>query len=160
MQILAGWVNNLSVLLTVICRCINTPVKRQYINAFFELAIYYRKRVAIITNFLSLIIIDIKGFQFNFGRKIFTGFEMTDLESYTSTFLHYFTTLNVKKRDTSTFKFCHFKSSEDFSTKIKWEFLGINTNEWQEVDDCCCPFSVINSHFKTGHLCTVSLLGY
>ena len=66
---------------TVICRCINTPVKRQYINALFEMAVYHRKRVATIINFLSFISIDIKGFSFNFGRKIFTAFEMTELES-------------------------------------------------------------------------------
>ena len=77
---------------TVICRCINTPVKRQYINALFEMAVYHRKRVATIVNFLSFISIDIKGFPFNFHRKIFTGFEMADLESYTSIFFHYFTT--------------------------------------------------------------------
>ena len=29
---------------TQICRCINTPVKRQYINALFEMAIYHKKR--------------------------------------------------------------------------------------------------------------------
>ena len=74
---------------TVICKCINTPVKRQYINAHFEMAVYHRKRVATIINCLSFISIDMKGFPLNFGRKIFTGFEMTELESYTSTFFHY-----------------------------------------------------------------------
>ena len=68
-------------LLTLICKCINTPVKKQYINAIFEMAVYHRKRVATFINFLSFISIDIKGFPFNFGRKIFTGFEMTDVES-------------------------------------------------------------------------------
>ena len=58
-----------------------TPVKRQYINAFFEIAFHYGKRAATIINFLSFISIDIKGFPFNFGGKIFTGFEMTELES-------------------------------------------------------------------------------
>ena len=67
---------------TVICKCINTPVKRQYINALFEMAVYHRKRLATIIDFLSFISIDIKGFPFNFGRKIFTGFEMTELESF------------------------------------------------------------------------------
>ena len=47
---------------------------------------------------MSFISIDIKGFSFNFGRKIFTGFEMAELESYTSTFFLYFITLNVKKK--------------------------------------------------------------
>ena len=73
-------------------KSIHTPVKRQYINALFEMAVYHRRRVATILNFLSFISIDIKGLSFNFGRKIFTGFEMTELESYTSTFFYYFTT--------------------------------------------------------------------
>ena len=73
-------------------KCIHTPVKRQYINALFEISVYQRRKVAIILNFLSFISIDIKGFSFNFGRKIFTGFKMADLESYTSIFFHYFTT--------------------------------------------------------------------
>ena len=84
---------------TLIFRCINTPVKKQYINALFEMAVYHRKRVATIINFFSFISIDIKGFLFNFGRKIFTGIEMTDLERYTSRFFHYFATLNVKKKE-------------------------------------------------------------
>ena len=56
------------------------------------MAVYQRKRVAIIINFLSFISIDIKGLPFNFGRKIFTAFETPELESYTSTFFQYFTT--------------------------------------------------------------------
>ena len=66
---------------TLICKCINTPVKRQYINAHFEMAVYHRKRVATIINFLSFISVDTKRFPFNFGKKIFTAFEMTELES-------------------------------------------------------------------------------
>ena len=66
---------------TLICKCINTPVKRQYISALFEMAVYHRKRVATIINFLSFISIDTKGIPFNFGRKIFTNFEMTEFES-------------------------------------------------------------------------------
>ena len=42
-------------------------------------------------------------------------------------------------------------SSEDFSTKIKWEFLHINTNGWPKVDECCYPSSIINSYFKQGN---------
>ena len=61
-------------------KSIHIPVKRQYINAHIEMAVCHRKRVATIINFLSFIIIDIKGFPFNFGRKIFTAFEMTELE--------------------------------------------------------------------------------
>ena len=68
------------------------------------MTVYHRKRIATIINFLSFISIDIKGFTFDFGRKIITGFEMTDLENYTSIFFHNFTTQNVKKRDTPTFK--------------------------------------------------------
>ena len=62
------------------------------INALFEMAVHHRKRVATIFNSLSFISIDIKGFPFNFVRKIFTDFEMADLESYTSIFFHYLTT--------------------------------------------------------------------
>ena len=83
---------NLLSLSTLICRCINTPVKRQYINTLFEMAVYDSRRVATLINFWSPISIDIKGFSFNFGRKIFTGLEMTDLESYPSTFFPYFIT--------------------------------------------------------------------
>ena len=99
---------------TVICKCINTPARRQYINAHFKMAVYHRKRVATIINFLSFISIDIKG-----------------LRSILVINLHWL-----------------------------WN-LDINTNEWKEIDDCCYPFSVINSYiFQKGHLCTVSLLGY
>ena len=62
-------------------RSIHNPVKRQYINALFEMAVYHRRRIATILNYLSFISIDIKGFSFNFGRKISTGFEMAELES-------------------------------------------------------------------------------
>ena len=99
---------------TLMDKSIHTPVKRQYINALFEMAVYQRRRVATILNFLSFSSIDIKGFSFNFGRKrettiinflsfisfdikgftfkIFTGFKMAELESYTSTFFLYFIT--------------------------------------------------------------------
>ena len=135
---------------TLICKCINTQVKRQYINALFEMAVYHRKRIATIINFLSFISIDIKEFPINFGRKIFTGFEMTELQSWSISFFDILCSKIVEKSGKVTFKIWHFKAREDFSTKIKWEPLDINTNEWQEVDDCCYPFSVINSHFKKG----------
>ena len=45
------------------------------------MAVYHRKRVATFINFLSFISIDVEWFPFNFGRKIFIGFEMTELES-------------------------------------------------------------------------------
>ena len=67
--------------ITVRDNCIRTIVKRQYINALFEMAVYRRRRVATILNFWSFISIDIKRVSFNFGRKIFTGFEMAELES-------------------------------------------------------------------------------
>ena len=51
-----------------------------------------RKRVARDFNFLSFIYIDVRGFLFKFGKKVFTGFEMPDHENYTSTFFQYFTT--------------------------------------------------------------------
>ena len=79
-------------LFTVMDKSIHTPVKRQYINALFEMAVYHRRRIGTILNYLSFISIDMKGFSFNFGRKIFTGFEMAELESYTSTFFLYFIT--------------------------------------------------------------------
>ena len=82
---------------TVMDKSIHTLVKRQYINALFEMAVYHRNRGATIINFLSFISIDIKGFSFNFGQKLLTGFEMAELERYTSTFFLYFITLNVKK---------------------------------------------------------------
>ena len=66
---------------TVMDKSIHTPVKRQYINALFEMAVYHRRRVATILNFLSFISIDIKGLSINFGRKIFAGFDMAELES-------------------------------------------------------------------------------
>ena len=66
---------------TVMDKSIQTPVKRQYIDALFEMAVNQRRRVATTLNFLSFINIDIKGFSFNFGRIIFTGFEMAELES-------------------------------------------------------------------------------
>ena len=45
------------------------------------MVVYYRNKVATIINFMSFISVDIKGFPFIFGRKIFTGFEMRELES-------------------------------------------------------------------------------
>ena len=72
--------------------CICIPVKRNYKKALFEMAVYDRRSVATPINFWSLISIDVKGFLSNVGRKVFTGFEMLDLESYTSKFFHYFIT--------------------------------------------------------------------
>ena len=37
-----------------------------------------RKRIATDFNFLSFIYIDVKWFSFKFGKKIFTGFKMSD----------------------------------------------------------------------------------
>ena len=116
----------------------------------FEMTVCHKRRVETTLNFLSFISIIMKGFSFNFGIKIFTGFEMAELESWSISFFDILCSKIAEKCGSVTFKFCHFKGSEDFSTKIKWEPLDINTNEWQEVDDCCYPFSVINSHFKMG----------
>ena len=58
-------------------KSIHTPVKRQY--AQFEMAVCHRRRVATTLNFLSFISIIMKAFLFNFGRKIFTDFEMAEL---------------------------------------------------------------------------------
>ena len=65
----------------MIVNCIHTPVKRQYINSLFEMAVYHRRRVPTILNFLLFISINIKGFSFNFGRKIFPCLEMAEFES-------------------------------------------------------------------------------
>ena len=114
------------------------------------MAVYHRKRVATIINFSSFISIDIKGFTFSVGRKIFTGLEMIELQSWSISFFDILCSKIVEKCGSVTFKIWHFKASEYLFTKIKWAPLDINTNEWQEVDDCCYPFSVINSHFKKG----------
>ena len=90
---------------TLICICIHTPVKRHYINTIFETTKNDRKRVATDSNFLSFIYIDVKGFSLTLGKRKFTGSEMPDHESYTSTFFQYFTTQKDKKIDASTFKF-------------------------------------------------------
>ena len=59
----------------------NTPVKRQYINVIFEATGNDTKKVATDFSFLSFTYIDVKGFSFKFGQKIFTGLEMLELES-------------------------------------------------------------------------------
>ena len=43
-------------------------------------------------NFFSFIYIDVKGFSFKFGQKIFIGLEMPDQERYAATLFQYFTT--------------------------------------------------------------------
>ena len=43
-------------------------------------------------NFWSFSFIDVKGLPFQFGRKTFTGFEIADLESWTSQKILFFTT--------------------------------------------------------------------
>ena len=73
--------------------CIHTPVKRQYINAFFETVVNQRKRVATIFNFLSSISIDIKWLSFNLGRKIFTALKWQNLEVT----LPYFSSISLYK---------------------------------------------------------------
>ena len=59
----------------------HTPVKRQYINVLFEMTVYDKRRVATFNNFWSPISIYVKEFSFDLVRKIFTGFEMPELES-------------------------------------------------------------------------------
>ena len=114
------------------------------------MAVNKRRRVATILNFLSFINIDIKGLSFNFGRKIFTDFEMAELESWSISFFDILFNETEGNRGSVTFKFYHFKGSEDFSDKIEWEPHDTNTNEWQKVEDCCYRSSLINSHFKKG----------
>ena len=93
------------------------------------MTVYHRKRVAKIINFLSFISIDIKRFPFNFGRKIFNGFEMTDLDISSISFIDILCSKIVEKCRNVTFKICPFKAIEDFSNNIGWEPLDINTDE-------------------------------
>ena len=51
-----------------------------------------KKRAATDPSFLSYIYIDVKGFSFKFGKKIFTGLKMPDHQRYTSTIFQYFKT--------------------------------------------------------------------
>ena len=117
---------------------------------FLKWFFYHRKRVATIINFLSFISVDIKGLSFNFGRKIFTDFEMEELESWSISFFDILFNEIEKICGRLTFKFCHSIVSEDFSAKIEWEPIDINPNEWQKVEECCYLSSLINSHFKKG----------
>ena len=114
------------------------------------MAVCHRRRVATTLTFLSFISIVMKGFLFNFGRKIFTDFEMAELENWSISFFDILCKEIKEKCESVTFKFCHFEASEDFSAKIEWEPLSINTNEWQKVEDCCYLSSLINSNFKKG----------
>ena len=57
------------------------------------------KYIRILSRKIDSFSIDIKGFSFNFGQKILTGFEMAELESYTSTFFLYFTVHKMSKKE-------------------------------------------------------------
>jgi len=133
---------------TVICRCINTPVKRQYINAIFEVTLNHRKRVVTDFNFLSFIHNDVKGISFKFGQKIFTGLEMLQLEIWSISFFVLLCSKMLEKCKSVTFMIWHFEVSEYFLTKFEWESLNINMNEWQKDEVSNYPFSIISSHFK------------
>ena len=134
----------------MICICIHTPVKRQYMNAIFEMTWNDRKWEATDFNFLSFIYIDFKGFSFKFDQKIFAGLEMLELESWSISFFVLLCSKILEKCWSVTFMIWHFKASEDFLTKFEWEPLDININEWQKVEVCFFLFSIILSHFKNG----------
>ena len=114
---------------TLICICIHTPVKRQYINTFFETTKNDRKRVATDFNFLSFIYIDVKGFSFKFGKKYSLASKCQTIKVILLLFSIILHNKRTKKRDASTFKIQHFKASEDFLTKFQWGPLDININE-------------------------------
>ena len=78
-----------------------------------------------LTNFWSFNFRDARGLSLQFGSKIFTGFEIAEFESLSSSF---FVLLCSKKEENcrgSTFKFYNFKASEFFATKSKWQALDI-----------------------------------
>jgi len=143
---------------TQICKCIGAPVKGQCMGAHFVVAVCHRGRVAAIINLLSFIGIGVRGFPNNLG-KIFTGFAMKELESWSISFFDTLFSKIVEKCVSVTFKFCHFKASVDYSTKIKWEPLDIDTSEWTGSWWLLLPFFCDKQPFQSGHLCAVSLLG-
>ena len=134
----------------MICICIHTPVKRQYINTIFETTKNDRKRVATDFNFLSFIYIDVKGFSFKFCQKVFTGLEMLELGSWSIYFFALLCSKILEKCRSVILMVWHFEASEYFVTTFQWEPLDINMNELQKVEVCCFPFSIIWSHFKNG----------
>ena len=89
-----------------------------------------RKWEATYFNFLSFIHIDIKGFWFNFGQKIFTGLEMLELKIWSIFFILLCSGILDKCRSV-TFMIWHFEASKYFWTKFEWEPRDININEWQ-----------------------------
>ena len=99
--------------------------------------------MATILKFLSFIGIDIKWFSFNFGGKIFTGFKMEELESWSiSLFL-----LLCSKMGEFDFQDLAFQSQRRFFfTKIEWGPRNMNISEWQKVDECCYTSFIIFSH--------------
>ena len=101
-------------------------------------------------SFLSFIYIDMMGFSFKFDLKILTGLEMLELESWSISFFALLCSNILGKFRSVTSMVWHFEASEYFFTKFIWESLDININEWQNVEVCCFPFSIISSHFKYG----------
>ena len=51
-----------------------------------------KRRLVMPINFWSFMFIDVKGLPLQFGRKMFTGFEIADLESWTSPKFLFFST--------------------------------------------------------------------
>ena len=85
------------------------------------------------SNFWSFNFIYVKGLPLHFDSKTFTGFENTDLESWSYSFL----LLSCSKKENfwrgPTFKIFNFKPNEGFPTKLKWQALDIYEIEWPKV---------------------------
>ena len=89
-----------------------------------------RGRSVMPLNFWSFNFIDVKGLSLQFGSKTFAGFEIADLESWSSSFLLLLCSKKEEIYRGSTLKLCNFKPSEDFATKLKWQALDIYEIEW------------------------------
>ena len=102
------------------------------------------------SNFLPFICIVVKGSWFKYGQKIFAGLEMLETESWSISILFLLCSQIFKKCRSVNFMIWNFEASEYFFTKFEWEQLDININEWQKIEVCCYPFSIIFSCFKNG----------
>ena len=84
-----------------------------------------RGRSVIPPNFWSFNFTYVKDLPLHFGSKIFTGFEIADLESLSCSFLLLLCSKKDKVWKGPTFKICNFKPSKGFSTKLKWQAFDI-----------------------------------
>ena len=91
-------------------------------------------------NFLSFIYINVKGFSFKFGQKIFTGLEMLELESWSISFFVLLCSKILEKCKSVTLMVWHFKASEYSFTKFEWESLDININEKKKLKSVATLF--------------------